>query len=311
MSFGLSRGRPLDVAGGVVGVTAEELGPLPDAILTDPSAGWQDPSAWFADPTRPLDIEIGSGKGGFLLKQAALEPAANFLGIERAAEFYAYTADRVRRRGLPNVRVLRADATEFLRWRCPGGIVRVIHLYFSDPWPKKRHHKKRVVQDAFLADAHRVLEPGGELRIVTDHDDYWAWMEEHFARWTSALGWELVAEATERRSDEATKGKKDPATSRDRKEAVPSNPTSRDRKGAVPIRVSATAPTETDPPLPAGRGSYSGTSSGPFQRLPFEATGSADAGELVGTNFERKYRREGRPFHACVLRRIGRARDSP
>lgn len=318
MSFGLSRGRLLDVAKGVVGVAVEELGLLPDEIITDPSAGWRDPREWFKDPSRPLEIEIGSGKGGFLLKQAALEPATNFLGIEWAAEFYAYTADRVRRRGLPNVRVLRADATEFLRWRCPGGIVRVIHLYFSDPWPKKRHHKKRVVQDAFLADAHRVLEPGGEIRIVTDHDGYWAWMEERFARWASASGWELVSEATERRSDGATKGGTDPPTSRDRKGAATSadttsrdrkgagtsaDTTSRDRKGADPVRVSATAPTETDGPLPAGRGSYSAASSGPFQRLPFEAPGSADAGELVGTNFERKYRREGRPFHACVLKK--------
>jgi tRNA (guanine-N7-)-methyltransferase len=231
MSFGLGHGRDLDDAQGVIGVSEEELPKLPDAISTDPRAGWVDPKAWFAVPTRPLEIEIGSGKGAFLLQQGEEQPDTNFLGIEWAREFYLYTADRVRRRGLKNVRVLHGDATEFLRWRCPDAIARVIHLYFSDPWPKRKHHRRRVVQDAFLAEAWRVLEPGGELRIVTDHDDYWVWMREHFERAT--------APGAERR----------------------------------------------------------------FELLPFSPPESAGEGELVGTNFERKYRREGRPFNAAMLRK--------
>jgi tRNA (guanine-N7-)-methyltransferase len=247
MSFGLSRGKVLDVAAGVVGVTADELGPLPDEIMSDPEAGWIEPRAWFGDrAAQPLEIEIGSGKGSFLLQQAAREPDVNYLGIEWAGEFYAYTADRLRRSGLTNVRMLNADATEFLRWRCPSAIARVIHLYFSDPWPKRRHHKKRVVQDAFMADAHRVITPGGELRIVTDHDDYWAWMEDVFARWT---GESEQGEPNESEAVHETRGS--------------------------------------------------------FKRLPFESPQSAGEGEIVGTNFERKYRREGRPFHACVLRKNG------
>ncbi len=232
MSFGLSRGRRLDP--GTIGLSAEDLGPLPDDILTNPDAARIDPRTWFADPGRPFELEIGSGKGTFLLQQAAEQPGTNFLGIEWAHEFYAYAADRVRRRGLANVRLLNADATEFLHWRCPEGIAAVIHLYFSDPWPKSRHHRRRVVQDRFLADAHRVLAPGGELRIVTDHEEYWAWMEAHFSRWT-------------------------------------------------------TGSAETDHPF--------------FERRPFDPPASASEGELVGTNFERKYKREGRPFHAAVLRR--------
>jgi tRNA (guanine-N7-)-methyltransferase len=235
MSFGLSRGRPLDPTG--VGITAEELGSLPDEIASDPRAAWLDPRAWFPEPARPLEIEIGSGKGTFLLQEGTERIETNFLGIEWAREFYQYTADRVRRRGLTNVRVLNVDATEFLRWRCPDMIVRVIHLYFSDPWPKSRHHRRRVVQDRFLEDALRVLEPGGELRIVTDHEDYWAWMREHFARWASA-------------TPDGTK---------------------------------------------------------PFALGAFDPPGSAGEGELVGTNFERKYRREGRPFHSAVLQKPERA----
>lgn len=227
MSFGLRRKRELDP--GPVGVAA--LPPLPDSAVADPRGARIDPRAWFADPARPLEIEIGSGKGTFLLQAAAARPEVNFLGFEWAREFYEYAADRCRRAGLANVRLVNADATEFLHWRCPDSVARVIHLYFPDPWPKTRHHKRRSVSDRFLADAHRVLVPGGALRVVTDHDDYWAWMEEHFSRW------------------------------------------------CAPASVN-------------GLG---------FIRQPFESPGAG--GELVGSNFERKYRREGRPFHAGVLRK--------
>ncbi len=182
MSFGLGRGRELDDAPGVIGVAPAELPPLPDDVLANPEAARIDPRRWFHDPSRPFEIEIGCGKGSFILNHAAANPGINILGIEWAGEFYAYAADRVRRRQLPNVRMLRADASEFLRWRCPPRIASVIHLYFSDPWPKKRHHKNRVIQDRFLQEAHRVLIPGGELRIVTDHDELWEWDVEHFRR---------------------------------------------------------------------------------------------------------------------------------
>jgi tRNA (guanine-N7-)-methyltransferase len=236
----------MDPAEGTVGVSADELGPLPDNVLADPASGHVDPRAWFPDPSRRFELEIGSGKGTFLVQQAGLEPETNFLGIEWAGEFYRYAADRVRRRReagqLTNVRMLHTDATVFLRWRCPPAIIRVIHLYFSDPWPKKRHHKNRVVQDAFLADAWRALEPGGELRVVTDHDDLWAWDEAHFDQWTSA-------------------------------------------EHASAARAAGGFPEV------------------PFERLDFARPESAGEGELVGTNFERKFRVEGRSFHATVLRK--------
>lgn len=135
-----------------------------------------------------MEIEIGCGKGGFILQEAAANPEVNYLGIEHAREFYLYTADRVRRRGLANVRMMHADAGGFLQWRAPAESARTIHLYFSDPWPKKKHHKNRVVQDRFLAECWRVLAPRGELRIVTDHDELWAWDCEHFERWTALDG---------------------------------------------------------------------------------------------------------------------------
>jgi tRNA (guanine-N7-)-methyltransferase len=236
MSFGLSRGKPLIIEG--FGLTYDDLPPLPDDVVERPESAWIDPRAWFDEPERPFELEIGSGKGTFLAQQAKLQPGVNFLGIEYAREFFAYAADRIRRNDLTNVRMLYADAAAFVRLRVPSEIVRVLHLYFPDPWPKTRHHKRRMVQNEFLAHAWRILEPGGELRVVTDHADYWAWMEEHFEPWC-APGHEWGGRAMR------------------------------------------------------------------FERLPFERPASAGEGEVVGTNFERKYRREGRPFNATILRKPG------
>src|SRR5262249_48959816 len=153
----LSHGKTLITEG--FGLDHGDLPPL--------EAGRIDPRQWFALSERRLEIEIGTGKGTFLLQQAALQPDVNFLGFEWAGEFYRFAADRMRRHNPTNVRIVHADATEFLRHRCTPGIAAVTHLYFSDPWPKKRHHKRRVVQDQSLADFHRVLIDGGELRLVT------------------------------------------------------------------------------------------------------------------------------------------------
>jgi len=175
-----------DTAPGVIAVPREAIPPLPDDISARPEAGRLDPRGWFAEPARPLELEIGCGKGTFILGEARARPDTNFLGIEWEGEYFAYTADRLRRAGVRNARMLLADATEFLRWRVPNGTFSVIHLYFSDPWPKARHHKNRVIQHRFLAEAWRTLTPGGELRVVTDHDELWAWDEERFAVWTDA-----------------------------------------------------------------------------------------------------------------------------
>ena len=94
----------------------------------------------------PVHIEIGSGKGTFLVNQAQAQPEVNFLGIEWARKYYRYVVDRIGRRGLTNVRMLRADAATFLRDFVPEESVDCFHIYFPDPWPKKRHHKRRLLQ---------------------------------------------------------------------------------------------------------------------------------------------------------------------
>jgi len=218
MSYVLARGRTLRP--GVYGIDGSELPPF--------ETGRVDPRQWFDDGCRPLEIEIGAGKGTFLVQQAPKRPEVNYLGIEKSSDLYRYAADRMRRRRIDNVRILRTDAAEFVRFWCRGGVARVIHLYFSDPWPKKRHHKRRVIQDQTMIEIHRVLCPGGELRLVTDHADLWAWYEDHAARHASF-----------------------------------------------------------------------------FERRRFVCPEAAGEGEIVGTNFERKYRAEGRPFFSMTLVRGG------
>ncbi|MEQ9095080.1 MAG: hypothetical protein RIE32_02325 [Phycisphaerales bacterium] len=191
MPSDLGRGRTLDDAPGAVGVTRDELGPLPDDLLQRPDAAKADPSRWFEHPDRPLEVEVGPGKGGYLVEAARARPNSNFLAIEQDPDVYFYTADRVRRHResgvLSNVRVLRGDAVAFLKWRVSDACVHTLHLYYSDPWPKRKHHKNRVLRDGFLADAWRVLRPGGELRLATDHDELWAFYERQFAAWCEAV----------------------------------------------------------------------------------------------------------------------------
>jgi len=126
----------------------------------------------------PVHVEIGSGKATFLVAQAQAQPEVDFLGIEWARKFYRHAVDRIGRWGLRNVRILRADAATFLRDFVPDGSVDCFHIYFPDPWPKKRHHKRRFLQAANLEVLIRCLKPGGEIRIATDHADYFEQIQQ-------------------------------------------------------------------------------------------------------------------------------------
>ncbi len=133
-----------------------------------------DPAALFDPEQRaaPLEIEIGSGKGSFLVAEGEIRPDTRFLGIERARRYWLFAADRLRRRERRNARILRADATEALE-ALPAGCAAAIHIYFPDPWPKRRHARRRlVVQPNFLAACERALAPGALLRVVTDDPGY-------------------------------------------------------------------------------------------------------------------------------------------
>ena len=120
----------------------------------------------------PLEIEVGSGKARFLLEAAAREPAHDFLGLELSLAYYRICRERLARAGLPNARVLRADARRFTEAALAPASVHAFHVYFPDPWPKKRQRKRRLFDAVSLEIFASRLRPGGILRIATDHADY-------------------------------------------------------------------------------------------------------------------------------------------
>lgn len=126
----------------------------------------------------PVELEIGFGKGLFLLDRARRLPDRDFLGVEIAAKYLKRTAERLARERLGHVRVVREDAGYFLdRWIPPGSL-EVIHVYYPDPWPKRRHRRRRIVQPGFVALAASRLAPQGELRVATDFEEYFRSMIE-------------------------------------------------------------------------------------------------------------------------------------
>ena len=120
----------------------------------------------------PVHLEMGSGKGTFLLNQARLNPHFNYFGIEWANKYYRYSVDRMRRWQVDNVRILRTDGRVFIQQYLPDESIDAFHVYFPDPWPKKRHHKRRFFQPAVMAQLARCLVIGGEIRTATDHAEY-------------------------------------------------------------------------------------------------------------------------------------------
>jgi len=142
---------------------------LPDL---PPSASLDLPSAFGA--ARPVEVEIGPGKGAFLVRRARRRPEINLLGVEWVRPYAMLVADRALRAGLANVRILCADAGPLLRGGLAAASLRRVHIYFPDPWPKRRHRGRRLVTAGFLAAVRRALAPGGWVGIVTDDDDYFA-----------------------------------------------------------------------------------------------------------------------------------------
>lgn len=123
----------------------------------------------------PLVLEIGFGRGEFLLGLAEADAGQAFLGVEYSRKRVLKTARRLARTELRNVRLLLATAEEVIRDLLPAGSVASAWVNFPDPWPKKRHHKRRIVQDAFVALVAERLVVGGTLNVATD----WAGYAEH------------------------------------------------------------------------------------------------------------------------------------
>ena len=124
-----------------------------------------------------VEIEIGLGKGRFILAAAELRPDVLHFGIEWANKYLRIAEARTLRRGLSNVRFVRADAGEIVR-AIPDASVSAFYVFYPDPWPKKRHHKRRFLRQSNLEQLARAIRDGGRLHVATDHVDYWAAIEE-------------------------------------------------------------------------------------------------------------------------------------
>jgi tRNA (guanine-N7-)-methyltransferase len=126
----------------------------------------------------PVEIEVGFGKGLFLLNAAVACPDVNFFGVEIMRKYQLFTATRMARRKLTNVRLACGDARHLLRDYVRPASVRAIHVYFPDPWWKKRHHKRRVFTEDFVASCVQALAPSGLFHLATDVAEYFAVMNE-------------------------------------------------------------------------------------------------------------------------------------
>ena len=139
-----------------------------------------------------LEVEIGCGKGKFLLECAAENPGVNFLGIDRVAKWMKTGAQKGEKRNLTNLKFLKAEIRELLQ-QFPEESVSVFHVYFPDPWPKRRHWKRRLVNASFLELLHSRLKPGALVEIATDHSDYFTEIRKAAAQ-TEVL-WKNIRES--------------------------------------------------------------------------------------------------------------------
>jgi tRNA (guanine-N7-)-methyltransferase len=130
---------------------------------------------------RPLEVDLGCGDGSFLLEMASRYPERDFLAVERLLGRVRKVCRKATRRRLENARVLRLESRYVVEWLLPEAAVSRLHLLCPDPWPKLRHHRRRLVQVEFLAAVRRALVPGGEFLFMTDHEEYFQWVEEKVA----------------------------------------------------------------------------------------------------------------------------------
>ncbi len=129
------------------------------------------PPSWLLPGAPPLVLDVGSHRGSFLLPLAEQEPHHNILGIERQKERVIRTRRKIERLGLTNAWASRCGGLEAINV-FPNDTVTIIHVLFPDPWPKRRHSSRRLVNQIFLLECLRILKPGGLLRFVTDDPPY-------------------------------------------------------------------------------------------------------------------------------------------
>jgi len=134
---------------------------------------------------QPLEVELGCGDASFLVNYAQAHPEHNFIGVERLGGRLRKLDRKGRRAGLTNLRGVRIESGYFLEYLLPPKSASVLHIYFPDPWPKKKHLKNRFINERFIEIAQRALTPGGIVYLRTDHADYFEQMTTVFAASTA------------------------------------------------------------------------------------------------------------------------------
>lgn len=166
-------------------------GPVEDGRFLYQPASWferLDLAAMFGGAA-PLEVELGAGDGSFLIAWARAHPGRHFIGVERLLGRVRKIDRKAQRAGLVNVRGLRIEASYCLEHLLPAASVGALHVYFPDPWPKRRHHKNRLVNERFPALARMALAPGACVHLRTDNVEYFEQMTTVFA---GATGFERV-----------------------------------------------------------------------------------------------------------------------
>ncbi len=153
---------------------------LPSLIFRPPSYVDRIDLAQVFPKAQPLEVELGSGDGSFLIEWARRHPNHNFLGLERLLGRIRKLDRKGRRAGLTNLRGIQLEASYFMEYLLPADSVQVLHVYFPDPWPKRKHRKHRLVNSHFAETAATVLAPEGIVFLRTDDADYFAQMKSVF-----------------------------------------------------------------------------------------------------------------------------------
>ena len=164
-----------------------QLKEYPNVALRPENIDWKISFSDIFGRNNGVHIEIGSGRGAFLVNQAKALEQINFLGIEWANKYYRYAVDRVGRQKRENVRIIRTEAASFIVNSISDNTVECFHIYFPDPWPKKRHHKRRFICTENVAQMIRCLKKGGLINIATDHAEYFKQMQNVFENFKDKL----------------------------------------------------------------------------------------------------------------------------
>jgi tRNA (guanine-N7-)-methyltransferase len=161
----------------------ESSSPARPSVIYTP-ANWFEPLDWsrvFVQD-QPIEIDLGCGKGAFLFWAAQTQPHRNFVGVDRLLRRLRRVDGKAVRAGLQNLHLLRIESAYLISKLIPDHSVSAYHVLFPDPWPKRRHHGRRLIGVPFLADVRRTLVDGGIVNCATDHEEYFVWIQREFQK---------------------------------------------------------------------------------------------------------------------------------